>query len=81
MSAPRPIDDLGSVKYEPSCVVPDDPGEIVRHAAPLDRRAQAQLLEQHIARLQFDPAAVSARERRIAVAAAPKGRVLQAMFG
>jgi hypothetical protein len=26
------------VKFEPSCVVEDDPGEVVRHAAPRVRR-------------------------------------------
>ncbi len=44
-------DDAVYVGYEPSCVVPEDPGEIVRHARPLDERARQQLLEQHIARL------------------------------
>ncbi len=44
-------DDAVYVGYEPSCVVPDDPGEIVRHARPLDEHARRQLLEQHIARL------------------------------
>lgn len=75
------LDDLGCVTYERSCVVGDDPGEIVRHASPLDGQARAQLREQQIARLQRDPAAVAARERRIAIERAPAGRVLQAMFG
>lgn len=39
------------VKFEPSCVVPEDPGEVVRHAGPLDAEARRQLLEQHIDRL------------------------------
>ena len=44
-------DDAVYVGYEPSCIVPDDPGEVVRHAGPLDEHARRQLLEQHIARL------------------------------
>ena len=80
---PRPplVDALGVVAFEPSCVVPDDPGEVVRHAAPLDGRAHAQLLEQHIARLRPDPAAVAARERRIEMERAARGRVLHVTFG
>ena len=74
------MDDLGRVAYEPNCVVEDDPGEIVRHAAPLDDRARAQMREQQIARLRRDPAAVVARERRIAIERAPTGRVLRARF-
>jgi hypothetical protein len=58
---------LGRVAFEPSCVVEDDPGEVVRHAAPLDARAAAQMREQQIARLRRDPDAVYARERRIAI--------------
>lgn len=58
--------DRECVRYERSCVVEDDPGEVVRHAAPLDGPARAKLLEQRIARLQADPSAVAARERRIA---------------
>lgn len=61
---------LGPVRFEPSCVVPDDPGEIVRHAAPPDARALDMLREQRLARLTFDPAAVAARERRIAAVSA-----------
>jgi hypothetical protein len=75
------IDSLGCVAYERSCVVEDDPGEIVRHAAPLDDRARTQLREQQIARLRHDPVAVAARERRIAIEHAPAGRVLHARFG
>lgn len=58
---------LGPVVFEPSCVVAVDDSEVVRHAAPLDARAAAQLREQAIARLQADPVAVAARERRIAL--------------
>lgn len=58
--------DRECVAYERSCVVEDDPGEVVRHAAPLDGHARAKLLEQRIARLQADPSAVAAREQRIA---------------
>lgn len=39
------------VRYEPACVVPDDPGEVVRHARPIDDHARRQLREQHISRL------------------------------
>ena len=77
----RPTVDLGRVAYERGCVVDDDPGEIVRHAAPLDDRARAQLREQQIARLRLDPGAVVARERRIQIECAPAGRVLHARFG
>jgi hypothetical protein len=47
-------DDHDYVRFEPRCVVSEDPGEIVRHACPLDERARRQLLEQHIARLSRD---------------------------
>lgn len=67
---------------DPRCVVPTtlrvrgedvpDDSEVVRHAAPLDDRARAQLREQAIARMRRDPEAVAARERRIAIA---RGRV------
>lgn len=65
---------LDPVVFEPSCVVAVDDSEVVRHAAPLDDQARAQLLEQRIARLQRDPDAVAARERRIAI---ERGRVSQ----
>ncbi|MEP7118652.1 MAG: hypothetical protein ABI880_13770 [Acidobacteriota bacterium] len=39
------------VKYQASCVVPDDPGAVVRHASPIDDRARQQLREQQLARL------------------------------
>jgi len=44
-------DEHDYVRFEPRCVVSEDPGEIVRHACPIDERARRQLLEQHIARL------------------------------
>jgi hypothetical protein len=44
-------DEHDYVRFEPRCVVSEDPGEIVRHARPIDERARRQLLEQHIARL------------------------------
>lgn len=37
--------------WEPTCVVPDDDGEVVRGAAPIDEAARAQLREQQIARM------------------------------
>jgi hypothetical protein len=76
----RVADGLGCVAYEPACVVADDPGEIVRHASPLDDHARRQLREQQIARLRRDPAAIEARERRVAIEHAPAGRVLHARF-
>lgn len=51
----------------PRYAVPQDDSEVVRHAQPLDDRARAQILEQRIARMERDPVAVSARERRIAL--------------
>lgn len=59
---------LGPVAFEPSCVVAVDDSEVVRHAAPIDDLARQQLREQAIAALRRDPAAVAARERRIAIA-------------
>lgn len=64
-----------------SCVVEDDPGEVVRGARPLDDQARAQLREQAIARLTRDPVAVAARERRIAMERAPAGRVVSIRRG
>jgi hypothetical protein len=44
--------DVGFVtRFEPSCVVPDDPGEVVRGARPLTPEDLARLREQMIARL------------------------------
>lgn len=64
---------LGRVQWEPSCVVADDPGEVVRHAAPLDAAARQAIREQQIARMTYDAAAVRAREVRLAMAS---GRVM-----
>ena len=77
MTTAQILAQLAPVAWEPSCVVGEDPGEIVRHARPLDDLARAQLREQRIARLVRDDAAVAARERRIAIARAPAGRVMQ----
>lgn len=63
---------LGPVQFEPSCVVPDDDSEVVRHAWQPDPQAIAKLREQAIARLAYDPIAVAARERRLAL---ERGRV------
>ena len=47
--------DLGIVKsFEASCVVPDDPGEVVRRARPLCQEDRERLREQAIARLLAD---------------------------
>jgi hypothetical protein len=44
--------DVGFVtRYEPSCVVPDDPGEVVRGARPPTPEDLVRLREQMIARL------------------------------
>lgn len=67
MTADPILATLGAVRWESSCVVPDDPGEIVRHAAPMTAHARAQIREQQIARLRRDDAAILARERRIAI--------------
>lgn len=56
---------LAPVRFEPGCMVEPDPGEVVRHAAPLDDRAAHQMREQAIARMRRDPEAIRARERRI----------------
>lgn len=66
-------DDLGSVKsFEASCVVPDDPGEVVRGARPATKDdveiMAAQRRERQIAAMRYDPVAVAERERRIAIA-------------
>lgn len=72
------LDELGPVRaIESSCIVPDDPGEVVRGARPIDDQARARIREQQIARLTYDPAAVAARERRIAIERAPAGKVVQ----
>jgi hypothetical protein len=43
---------LGCVRsFEASCVVPEDPGEVVRGARPLTAEDAAQLREQMIVRL------------------------------
>lgn len=62
-------DEHDYVRFEPRCVVSEDPGEIVRHARPIDERARRQLLEQHIARLSRErsgraPLAANATARR-----------------
>lgn len=74
MTTARILASLGTVLFEPSCVVEVDESEVVRHAAPLDDRARHQLREQAIARLQRDPVAIHARERRIAIATGGKVR-------
>lgn len=56
---------LGVVTFEPSCVVPEDDSEIVRHAAPLDAAARERIREQQIARLCADASAVAQREARV----------------
>lgn len=57
---------LAVERYEPACVVPDDPGSVTRHARPLTEADRASLREQAIGRLRRDDAAVLAREIRIA---------------
>lgn len=63
-------DDAVYVHYEPSCVVPDDPGEVVRHARPITDADRAAIHEQYIQQLVAqgrDEPAIAARERRIAI--------------
>lgn len=46
---------LGSVRsFEPGCVVPDDPGEVVRGARPISLQDRERMREQHISRLMAD---------------------------
>lgn len=71
------LDALGPVTYEPSCVVPPDDSEVVRHARPLTPEDAAQLREQAIARMRYDAEAVRSRERRIAIEHAPPGKVVR----
>lgn len=50
--------DVGRVQsFEPSCVVPDDPGEVVRGARKLTPEDVNRLREQMIARLMAEAAA------------------------
>lgn len=57
---------LGPVReWDPGCVVPEDFGEIVRHAAPVDDAAREAIALQRASRLRYDPEAVAARERMI----------------
>lgn len=65
---------LGPVAFEPSCVVPLDESEVVRHARPATAADRAALREQALARMTYDPHAVQQRERRIAL---ERGRVSQ----
>ena len=47
--------ELGSVSsFEAACIVPDDPGEVVRGAKPITSRDRDRMREQHIARLMAD---------------------------
>lgn len=62
------------VQFDPGCVVPDDPGEVVRHARPADEHDRGRIREQQIARLQPDAAAIQAREHRLRVRAAAVAR-------
>ena len=57
------------VDFDPGCIVPDDPGEVVRHARPADERDRWRIREQQIARMQPDAAAIQAREMRLRTSA------------
>jgi hypothetical protein len=47
--------ELGSVSsFERACIVPDDPGEVVRGAKPISSHDRDRMREQHIARLMAD---------------------------
>lgn len=52
------------VRFELSCVVPDDPGSIVQHAHPITDDDRRRIREQQIGRLRRDDAAILAREGR-----------------
>lgn len=52
------------VRFEWSCVVPDDPGSIVQHAHPITDKDRDRIREQQIVRLRRDDAAVLARDGR-----------------
>jgi hypothetical protein len=46
---------LGSVRsFEPGCVVPEDPGEVVRGARPISPQDRERMREQEIARMMAD---------------------------
>lgn len=68
----EPKDDF--VKFEKSCIVPDDFSEVVTHAHPTTERDRAQIREQKIEKMRYDEVAVSARERQIAIS---RGRALR----
>lgn len=57
------------VDFDPGCIVPDDPGEVVRHARPADEQDRWRIREQQIARMRQDTAAIQAREHRLRSAA------------
>lgn len=47
--------ELGSVSsFEAACIVPDDPGEVVRGAKPISAGDRERMREQHISRLMAD---------------------------
>ncbi len=47
--------ELGSVRsFEAACIVPDDPGEVVRGAKPISAADRDRMREQHIVRLLAD---------------------------
>lgn len=47
--------ELGRVhSFEAACIVPDDPGEVVRGAKPISAADRDRMREQHIARLLAD---------------------------
>ena len=44
--------ELGTVRsFEAACIVPDDPGEVVRGAKPISPADRERMREQHISRL------------------------------
>ena len=46
---------LGSVRsFEPACVVPEDPGEVVRGARPISPQDRERMREQQIVRMMAD---------------------------
>lgn len=58
-------DDPMVVRFEWSCVVPDDPGSIVQHAHPITDEDRRRIREQQIGRMRRDDTAILARELRV----------------
>jgi hypothetical protein len=74
--------DVGRVNaFEASCVVPDDPGEVVRGARPLTPEDASRLREQMIARLVAQASPANTMVLRPRVVTEVSERVRLAMAG